>query len=49
MKKKVEVTYEFLEMIYNATKELRIHGCTYSDLSLLDKIRDRSKYYLDKS
>lgn len=46
---KVEVTYECLELIYNVTKELRMHGCTYSDLELLDKIRDRTKYYLKKS
>ena len=46
--KKVEVSYEFLQMIYNATKELRVHGCTYSDIALLNKMRDRAKYYLDK-
>lgn len=45
---KIEVTDEYLIMIYNATKELRIHGCTFHDLQLLDRIRDRTKYYLNK-
>ncbi|MDU2670380.1 MAG: hypothetical protein E7C49_00060 [Clostridium sp.] len=47
-RKSVGVTKEYLELIYNATKELRIHGCTYSDIELLNKIRDRTKYYLNK-
>lgn len=46
---KVEVTQEYLKMVYEATKELRIHGCAYAELDLLDKIRNRTKYYLDKN
>lgn len=47
-KKSIGVTKEYLELIYNATKELRVHGCTYNDIELLNKMRDRTKYYLDK-
>ena len=46
--KKVEVTYEFLELVYNATKELRTQVCTWDDIKLLNKMRDRAKYYLNK-
>lgn len=48
MNNKVEVTKEFLEYIIEACKELRIHGCTISDINMLDKLSRNAKYYLRK-
>lgn len=48
MSGKIEVTREFLEFIVESCKELRIHGCTLSDINMLDKLSRSAKYYLRK-